>query len=466
MSSTSAVETFPAPTPAASPVFTTALSQGPLSRVQIARRTGLSSAAVTKAVRPLMETGYVVEDADGGTAPAVGRPANPVRVNGGRALFIGVKVTADEIIAVLADLCCRVRVARHVPLPDRTPDAVISTIAALTRELITEAQRFGVGVRGLAVAVPGDVDRAPGVVRCSPFLGRRNVALAALAETATGLPATVDNDVRALTVAEQWFGAGVGRSGFALVTVGAGIGCGLVVHGRVVAGAHGVAGEIGHLSIDPHGPLCHCGNPGCVEAIDRLDSAIVRRIQEETGQPVGGPAHALELARAGDPVAREAFARAGAAIGRAIGAIANLLGPECVIISGEGLAAHDLFAAQIRDAFAAAVFSTAAQCDVIARPLPFEEWARGTAAPPSRPSSGPTPSRSSDDRAEPRTGTGRSGPPTRRGRADGRGRRGSGGARPRREGLRPEDGDLRVRRRRHRTRVRSSAASPSARAAT
>lgn len=196
-------------------MLTTALSQGPLSRVQVARRTGLSSAAVTRAVRPLMETGYVVEDVDGGTAPAVGRPANPERVNGGRALFIGVKVTADEVIAVLADLCCRVRVARHAPLPDRTPDAVISTIATLTRELLTEAQRFGVGVRGLAVVVSGDVDRAAGVVRYSPFLGRRDVALAALAETATGLPATVDNDVRALTVAEQWFGAGVGRSGFA-----------------------------------------------------------------------------------------------------------------------------------------------------------------------------------------------------------------------------------------------------------
>ncbi|WP_405406794.1 ROK family protein [Streptomyces sp. NBC_01104] len=379
MSPTNLVETFPAATPAGSLVFTTALSQGPLSRVEIARRTGLSSAAVTRAVRPLMDTGYVVEDLDGSTPPAVGRPANPVRVNGGRALFIGVKVTADEVIAVLADLCCRVRTARHAPLPGRTPAEVISTVATLTAGLLTEAQAYGVGVRGLAVAVSGDVDRAAGVVRYSPFLDWRDVDLAALMETATGLPVTVDNDVRALTVAEQWFGSGVGRSDFALVTVGAGIGCGLVVHGRVVAGAHGVAGEIGHLSIDPLGPLCHCGNRGCVEAI-ASDSAIVRRIEEETGRPVGGPAHALELARSGNPVACAAFARAGAAIGRGIGAVANLLGPECVIISGEGLAAYDLFAAQIRDAFATTVFSTAAQCDVITRPLPFEQWARGAAA--------------------------------------------------------------------------------------
>lgn len=117
---------------------------------------------------------------------------------------------ADEVVAVLADLCCRVPAARHVPLRERAPDAVISTIAALTGELLTEAQRYGVGVRGLAVAVSVHVDRVTGVVRYSPFVGWRNVALAGLAETATGLPAMVDNDVRALTVAEQWFGTGSG----------------------------------------------------------------------------------------------------------------------------------------------------------------------------------------------------------------------------------------------------------------
>lgn len=379
MSTTDQVEAFPAATPAASLVFTTVLSQGPLSRVELSRRTGLSSAAVTKAVRPLMAAGYFVEAADDSAPPAVGRPANPVRVDGGRALFIGVKVTADEVIAVLADLCCRIRLARHVPLTDREPAAVIAVIAELTAELRTEAEGFGVQVQGLAVAVSGDVDRAAGAVRYSPFLDWRDIALADLTAAATGLPTTVDNDVRALTVAEQWFGAGVGLSNFALVTVGAGIGCGLVVNGRVVSGAHGVAGEIGHLSIDPRGPLCHCGNHGCVEAI-ASDSAIVRRIEGDTGEPLAGPAQALELAHGGSPVAREAYADAGAAIGRAIGTVVNLLGPERVIISGEGLAAYDLFAAQVKDAFAATAFSTADQCDVITRPLPFEEWARGAAA--------------------------------------------------------------------------------------
>ncbi|WP_328535618.1 ROK family transcriptional regulator [Streptomyces sp. NBC_00344] len=372
-------ETAPSTTPAASLVFTTVLSRGPLTRAEIARRTTLSAAAVTKAVRPLMEAGYLAEGADEAARPALGRPANLVRVQAGKALFIGVKVTGDEIIAVLADLRCRIRLARHVRLTEREPDAVISAITALVRELRTEADGFGVQVRGLGIAVSGDVDRAEGVVRYSPFLEWRDIPLAETTETATGLPVTVDNDVRALTVAEQWFGAGVGLSDFALVTVGAGIGCGLVVHGRVVSGAHGVAGEIGHLSIDPLGPLCHCGNNGCVEAI-AADPAILRGVREAAGRPVATAAEALDLARSGDPGVREVYARAGEAIGRAIGSVVNVLGPERVIISGEGLAAHDLFADGIREAFAASAFGTAAQCDVMTRPLPFEEWARGAAA--------------------------------------------------------------------------------------
>ncbi|MFJ3670983.1 ROK family protein [Streptomyces sp. NPDC090106] len=382
MSPTPRAETFPVNTPATAQVFTTVLSQGPLPRLEVARRAGLSPAAVTKAVRPLIEAGYLTEGADEDARPALGRPAHLVRVAGGRALFLGVKVTGDEAIGVLTDLCCRIRVARHLPLPDREPRAVLAVLADLVQQLLAEAQDtlgLTAPVLGLGIAVSGDVDRAEGVVRYSPFLEWRDIPLAELASMTCGLPVTVDNDVRALTVAEQWFGAGAGLSDFAVVTVGAGIGCGLVVHGRVVAGAHGVAGEIGHVTVDPAGPPCHCGNRGCVEAIAG-EAAIVRQIREATGAEVTDAEAALAMAHRGVAGAREVYARAGAAIGRGIATVANLLGPERVIISGEGLTAYDLFAEQIRNAFVAAAFGSAARCDVLTRPLPFEEWARGAAA--------------------------------------------------------------------------------------
>ncbi|MEV5181838.1 ROK family transcriptional regulator [Streptomyces werraensis] len=379
MPSTSPAETFPAHTPAASQIFTTVLTHGPLTRQETARRTGLSPAAVTKAVRPLIEAGFLVEDAGAEVRPAVGRPANPVRVDGGRALFVGLKATGDEIIGVLTDLCCRIRVARRVPLSGRAPREVLQVAADLVRELLTEAEGFGVRILGLGIAVAGDVDRATGTVRWSPFLDWHDVPLAGLAQEVSGLPVTVENDVRALTVAEQWFGDGVGLSDFAVVTVGAGVGCGLVVHGRVVPGAHGVAGEIGHVPVVPDGPPCHCGDRGCLEAV-ASDAAITARVREVTGVPVADAAEALALARQGNEGARAVYARAGEAIGRGIATVANLLGPERVIISGEGLAAYDLFAGQIRDAFTAAAFGSAARCEVRTRPLPFEEWARGAAA--------------------------------------------------------------------------------------
>ncbi|MDW4905377.1 ROK family transcriptional regulator [Streptomyces sp. ADMS] len=377
-------EVFPAHTPAASQIFTTVLSHGPLTRTDAARRAGLSAAAVTKAVRPLIEAGYLVEDTDDETRPAsgrpaLGRPANLVRVDAGRALFIGIKITGDGIFGVLTDLCCRIRVARHVPVPARAPRAVLASVAELVRELLTEADGFGVPVRGCGIAVAGEVDSAEGAVRYSPFLEWRDVPLAELAAMTTGLPVTVDNDVRALTVAEQWFGAGAGLSDFAVVTVGAGIGCGLVVHGRVVAGAHGVSGEIGHVVVDPAGPPCHCGKRGCLQALAG-DAEIVARVREVTGTGISDSAEAVALAHAGHPGVREVYARAGEAIGRGIATVANLLGPERVIISGEGLAAYDLFAEQIRGAFTATAFGSAARCDLVTRPLPFEEWARGAAA--------------------------------------------------------------------------------------
>ncbi|MFI9470236.1 ROK family protein [Streptomyces sp. NPDC052492] len=379
MQPTFAAETFPAHTPAASQVFTTVLAHGPLTRLDVARRAGLSPAAVTKAVRPLIEAGYLVEDADAEARPALGRPANRVRVDGGRALFTGLKVTGDEIIGVLTDLCCRILVARRVPLTGRAPRDVLAVAVDLVNELRTEADGFGVPVLGLGIALAGDVDRAEGTVRYSPFLDWHGVPLAGPAGAASGLPVTVDNDVRALTVAEQWFGDGVGLSDFAVVTVGAGIGCGLVVHGRVVSGAHGVAGEIGHVPVDPDGPPCHCGNRGCLEAV-AADAAILARVREVTGSDVAGTAEAVALAHRGDEGARAVYARAGEAIGRGIATVANLLGPQRVIISGEGLAAYDLYARQIRDGFAAAAFGSAARCEVRTRPLPFEEWARGAAA--------------------------------------------------------------------------------------
>lgn len=367
----------PVTSPAVATVFTTVLTQGPVSRVDVARRTGLSSAAVTKAARPLIEGGYLTE-LDSETS-GVGRPASPLDVVAEREFFVGVKITHNELIGVVTDLRAQIRVAKHMTLPSRKVDAVVSNIGEMVTELLATEPTFRERTSTVGVTVAGDVDPISGHVRYSPFLHWRNLPLAEPVAEVTGLETSVDNDVKAITVAEQWFGYGVGAPSFALVTLGTGVGCGLVINGDVVTGSHGVAGEIGHIPVSGDGPLCHCGATGCVEAIASTD-AIVAQARTATGEPGLTMAEVIAGARMGDVALRRVFARAGVAIGRGLAAMANLVGPERIIVSGEGLDAYDLFADEIRETFATQAFGAASECELILRPMPFEEWARGAAA--------------------------------------------------------------------------------------
>jgi predicted NBD/HSP70 family sugar kinase len=140
-----------------------------------------------------------------------------------------------------------------------------------------------------------------------------------------------------------------------------------------------VAGEIGHLSVDATGPMCHCGGRGCIEAIAGT-GPIVAAAQAVTGRTALTIDGAVELARGGDARVIEIFARAGDAIGLGIAAVANLFGPARIVVSGEGLSAYDLFEPHIRASFDRQAFGAAAECPLFIRPLPFEEWARGAAA--------------------------------------------------------------------------------------
>ncbi|MFJ8360994.1 ROK family protein [Streptomyces sp. NPDC093984] len=366
--------------PAAALVFQTLLQHGPLSRAEVGRRTGLSPGAVTKVATPLIDDGWIAEVGRPTVERANGRPATLIAVRAERARFIGVKVTGDELIGVLADLTAQPLASRRAALGSRDVGSVVVAIARLVDQLRATAGTAGPdGIHSIGVAISGDVDGQTGTVQYSPFLNWRRVPLAQLVESATGTATVIENDVRALTVAEQWFGAGAGLSSFAVVTVGAGIGAGLSIGGRVVSGAHGVAGEIGHLPVGGTDRTCTCGNTGCVEAVASTH-AITEQARQATGDPELTMEKAVRLAHAGDPAVRAVFARAGHAMGLALASVANLIGPERIIISGEGVASYDLFADQIRQTFADHAFGAAADCDLVVRPLPFEEWARGGAA--------------------------------------------------------------------------------------
>ncbi|MEV0646020.1 ROK family protein [Phytomonospora sp. NPDC050363] len=354
-------------------IFALVLTGGPVSRVEVAARLGLSPSTVTRLLPPLIEGDYIRET--GTSAGGLGRPRRFLEVNAGRHVVAGVKISPTHVTGVVTDMAARVVGRAEVPLADTLPATALDATAGLARRLLAEFPAEG--VLGLGVGVGGHIDREAGVCRDSALLGWHKVEVAAPLSRATGLPVVVDNDVNTLVVAERWFGAGREARSFAVVTVGPGVGCGLLLDGAMYTGATGMAGELGHLPLDPAGPLCNCGNRGCLEAL--ASSPAILRDLELAGVPAVSIGAAAALARAGNPAAVEVFARMGDALGRGLAALVNLLDLDLIILAGEGAADHDLFGAAMSGALRARAFSDAAERPVHIDPATDDLWARGAA---------------------------------------------------------------------------------------
>jgi len=204
----------------------------------------------------------------------------------------------------------------------------------------------------------------------SDFLGWEHVSLLTLVESATGHRAAVDNDVQSLTMAHHWFGAGVGLSSFALLVFGEGIGGGIVVNGELLRGAHGRPGKLDHLPTSDTGPLCDRGHVGCLSAY-----ATTSAVSRNAGQGDAGYSEALRRARSGDELSLRAFRDAGTAVGAAVASVSNLLDPEKVILTGEGLAIFDLAADEFADGVRARVNPLAKTPIVDVQKFSFQDYA-------------------------------------------------------------------------------------------
>lgn len=354
-------------------VFVELLVHGPMSRAEAARRLALSPSALTKLTKPLLESGYLVEQPIE-NRNAVGRPSLPLSVAASRAQFIGIKLTADELFGVRTDLLATVHAEARLSLPDHDVPTIVAQIATAVRQLSAPDHRItGVGLSLAGVVFPGDP-----VVHASPFLGWQQVPLADLVQEQIGLPVILDNDVRALTAAQQWFGAGVGQRSFALITVGAGIGCGLVINDQLATGHSRPTGLIGHLVIDGNGPLCEQGHRGCARAY-ATSTAVRRNIRSTLDRPELSFDDCLALARDGNAVARRVVDDAGRALGQVVATVANLTGPDVVILSGEAIDMISISDGAFHASLTEHTHWTTEPVPVVIRPFAFNEWARGAA---------------------------------------------------------------------------------------
>ncbi|HWD69217.1 MAG TPA: ROK family transcriptional regulator [Solirubrobacteraceae bacterium] len=305
----------------------------PISRADLARQSGLSAATVSNIVAQLIERGILVEVAI--AAPTGGRPPVLLDIDASGGYVIGIKLRGDGITTVVCDLDAQVVASLETAVSlVANPAAAVAAIEAATRKALKRAGVSRDKVLGVGIGLSGVIDSSEGVCRFSHLLQWRDVELAKPLRDKLQLPVWVDHDMNTLTVAEKWSGDALAYRNFVTLSVGRGIGLGIVIDRAPYRGATGSAGELGHMIVEPGGALCECGRRGCLEALVGED-AVRRLLGERLGREISR-AELIELAAADDETTAAVLEAAGRQLGLAVANMITLLNPELLIISGEG----------------------------------------------------------------------------------------------------------------------------------
>jgi glucokinase len=275
---------------------------------------------------------------------------------------IGIDVGGTKIAAMRIRPDGEIVARETVPTPADDMDETLRSMIAAAEAVRTAAVAvIGVGAAGL-------VEKGTGILTFAPNLAWRNVPISERVGGALGLPTITENDANAAAWGEHRFGAGRGHDDMLLVTVGTGIGGGVVAGGKVFRGAHGFAAEIGHIIVEPGGPVCGCGNRGCWEqvasghaiarsgrqaVVDHPNSGIAQRVAGDPAKVTGRVV--TEAAADGDLVARGILAVVGSRLGEGIAGLVNVLDPAIVVVGGGAIAAGEMLLATARVAFTEAV---------------------------------------------------------------------------------------------------------------
>ncbi|MEU3398121.1 ROK family transcriptional regulator [Streptomyces filamentosus] len=318
---------------------------GSLTQAEIARSTGLSAATVSNIVRELKDGGTV----DVTPTSAGGRRARSVSLSGDAGIVIGVDFGHTHLRVAVGNLAHQVLAEEAEPLDvDASAAEGFDRAERLVNRLI---ETTGIGrdkVIGVGLGVPGPIDVSSGTLGSTSILpGWSGINPAEELSARLGVPVHVDNDANLGALGELVWGSGRGVRDLAYIKVASGVGAGLVIDGRVYRGPGGTAGEIGHITLDESGPVCRCGNRGCLETF------TAARYVLPLLWPSHGPDLTLErvvqLAREGDPGCRRVIADVGRHIGSGVANLCNLLNPSRVVLGGDLAEAGELVLSPIRD---------------------------------------------------------------------------------------------------------------------
>jgi predicted NBD/HSP70 family sugar kinase/biotin operon repressor len=317
-------------------VLRTIYDDGPISRADVARATGLTRTTVSDLVETLLAEGLVVE---AGTGPSTGGKA-PIllRVPPDARHLVGVDVDRDRLSGAIVDLHGEVKHRESRTLEGRDGAGALEDLDALVAGLTAAAERPLVGI---GIGTPGLVDTADGMVRWAVGLDWHDVPLGPRVSDLTGLPTIVVNDSQAAAMAEWTFEQRSGSSDMVVVKVGEGIGAGIIIGGRLYTGEESGAGEIGHTRVVDEGLPCRCGSQGCLETVSSV-RAVVDRAQTLAGAGIATASRSARVSyasllaeyRVGDPLARDVVLASAEPLGRVLGAMLGTLGISDVVLIG------------------------------------------------------------------------------------------------------------------------------------
>ena len=315
-----------------------------ISRAEIARRADLSRSTVSDAVTPLLASGLIVESGIG--ASRGGRRPIVLTFQDDAHVLVGIDIAFADVRVVVTDLRGRLLAQRQTAHPvGADPVGTRALLVAMVDAALADTGVPPSRLLGIGVALPSPVDpRQPARVHplaLPAWQGRHGLELL---ESRYGVPVFVDNDANLGALAERWWGAARGIDDFTYIKLATGVGSGHMIDGRIYRGGSGVAGEIGHLTIDPNGLPCNCGNRGCLGTYVGSEALVARA--RTLAPQVPGTRLSLETltvtaieeaALAGDPLAIQLMHEAAEVLGIAVAGVLNLLNPQVVILDG-GLA--------------------------------------------------------------------------------------------------------------------------------
>lgn len=307
--------------------------ESPTSRARIAERTGLTKATVSSLVTELIDSGLVEEIGAGQSRG--GRKPMLLLFTSGAGYAIGIDLATEAINAVLTDLSGTILLEWSAASDNTDVETAVATIKRCVTELIAQAPKSRYGVIGIGVGIPGFSDEA-GNILFAPNLGWVDIGLQTLLEDSFAIPVVIENEAKVGAVGEKRYGsqAAADAASLVYVSVGGGIGTGIMIKEELYRGASGYSGEMGHISILHDGKPCRCGNQGCWE-LYASENALMQEARAVYGQAELDLETLVERARAGEEAALQVLQAHGRYLGIGLVNIINSLNPDSIVIGGK-----------------------------------------------------------------------------------------------------------------------------------